>query len=167
MLSFRDEENRTIEGYEPESAQPSNSAILWWVSLACVSSVLLVLALVVSRSYISHQALDLDERGADYQVRIEDAEQHEASAGPSIWLVLGSIHAMCYQEVAGADTLTDFGIESAYLNQQVQTAILMWMVVAITLSGVILAGLQLIAGYKLASTGKAAFEQGGNLSVQA
>lgn len=42
----------------------------------------------------------------------------------------------------------------------------MWMVVAITLSGVALAGLQLVAGYKLAAAGKAAFEQGGQLSIE-
>ena len=63
--------------------------------------------------------------------------------------------------------LTDFGIrKSAYLNQQIQTVILMWMVVAITLSGVALAGVQLVAGYKLAAIGKAAFDQGGNLSIE-
>jgi hypothetical protein len=74
---------------------------------------------------------------------------------------------LCYQNLAGVFVLTYFGIrKSAYLNQQVQTTILMWMVVAITLSGVVLAGLQLIAGYKLASTGKAAFEQGGQLTIE-
>ena len=143
--------------------------INWWLSLLGVSTVVVLIALMISRSYIAHQALNLDEAG-----RVSGCEARMLYAikpqPETINLaVLGSVHSLCYQDVAGEDVLTDFGIrKSAYLNQQVQTTILMWMVVAITLSGVILAALQLIAGYKLASTGKAAFEQGqgGHLTIE-
>jgi hypothetical protein len=64
--------------------------------------------------------------------------------------------------------VTDFGIrKSAFLNQQAETPVMLWMVVVITLSGVLLAAIQLLAAYKLASSGKGAFEQGGQLSVEA
>src|ERR1043166_2740049 len=41
----------------------------------------------------------------------------------------------------------------------------MLMVVSITISGVILAGLQILASYKLASAGKVAFEQAGEVTM--
>ena len=112
--------------------------INWWLSLLGVSTVVVLIALMISRSYIAHQALNLDEAG-----RVSGCEARMLYAikpqPETINLaVLGSVHSLCYQDVAGEDVLTDFGIrKSAYLNQQVQTTILMWMVVAITTFGVI------------------------------
>jgi len=40
------------------------------------------------------------------------------------------------------------------------------MVVTITFSGVFLAGVQLFAGYKLASAGKANFDMGGTVTAE-
>jgi hypothetical protein len=81
--------------------------------------------------------------------------------------LLGSVHGLCYAQVDEEDTLAEFGIRrAAFLKQQDETRVLMWMVVVITLSGVLLAGVQLVAAYKLASAGKTAFEQGGRLSLE-
>jgi hypothetical protein len=81
--------------------------------------------------------------------------------------LLGSVHGLCYVQINEEDALTEFGIRrSAFIAQQKQTGVLMWMVIAITISGVLLAGIQLLAAYKLAASGKAAFEQGGQLSLE-
>ncbi|MGA3224323.1 MAG: hypothetical protein ABSC65_11225 [Acidobacteriaceae bacterium] len=159
--------HQSIRKYQaiPHRFTPVN----WWVSLLGVSTVVVLIALMISRSYIAHHALNLDE--AERVSGCEAMMLHAIKPQPETinLAVLGSVRSLCYQDVAGEDVLTDFGIrKSAYLNQQIQTTILMWMVVAITLSGVFLAALQLIAGYQLALTGKAAFEQGqgGQLTVE-
>jgi hypothetical protein len=75
---------------------------------------------------------------------------------------------MCYQTIAREDILVDFQIrKGAYRQALVTTSILTWLVVAITLSGIVLAGLQLMAGYKLASLGKEEFGgQGADLGIE-
>jgi len=139
----------------------------WWGSLLATSMIIALLASIFSKSYIGHHSLDLDEAGRVTTCESKMLDSVRPRPESVNLAMIGSVHALCYQEVAGADTLTDYGIrKSAYLNQQVQTTILMWMVVIITLSGVLLAGLQLVAGYRLAMTGKAAFEQGGQLSIE-
>ena len=81
--------------------------------------------------------------------------------------ILAGVHGLCYARVNEEDTLAEFGIRrNAFLNQQDETGVLMWMVVLITISGVVLAGLQLVAGFRLASLGKAAFEQGGQFVLE-
>lgn len=52
-----------------------------------------------------------------------------------------------------------------FVFQRYENTIIMLMVVSITISGVILAGLQLFASYKLASAGKAVFEQAGEVTL--
>lgn len=134
----------------------------WWMTLLGASAIVVGVSILMSRSYIGHRALDMNESG-----RVSSCQSLTLSAmRPQPQAVdialLGNIYSMCYQEASQEDTLVDFGIrKSAYLNQQVQTPILLWMVVTITLSGVILAGMQLIAAYRLATAGKGSLDQGG------
>jgi hypothetical protein len=70
---------------------------------------------------------------------------------PDVW---ERISGICYNEVRNEADLTDFNIRrSVLIEQQTEGRIILWMVVAITLSGVALAGLQLVAAYRLASAG--------------
>jgi hypothetical protein len=74
---------------------------------------------------------------------------------PDIW---ERISGICYNEVRNEADLTDFNIRrSVLVEQQIEGRIILWMVVAITLSGVALAGLQLVAAYRLASAGHGEF----------
>ena len=52
-----------------------------------------------------------------------------------------------------------------FVFQRYENTIIMLMVVSITISGVILAGLQLFASYKLASVGKATFADAGEVTI--
>jgi hypothetical protein len=62
--------------------------------------------------------------------------------------------------------LGDFYIRKlSFLQQQSNTRVLLWMVVAITVSGVLLAGFQLLAAYRLANRGRGDLSQGGELSL--
>ncbi len=78
------------------------------------------------------------------------------------------IDALCYDHVYWLRLLDDFQIRrSKVLQQNSSDFILLWMVVAITISGVVLAGLQLLGSYQLASLGKGDFAQSGELSFEA
>jgi hypothetical protein len=52
-----------------------------------------------------------------------------------------------------------------FVFQRYENTIIMLMVVSITISGVILAGLQLFASYKLAAVGKGVFEATGEVNI--
>ena len=53
-----------------------------------------------------------------------------------------------------------------YANQLYQNTIVLWMGVTITLSGVVLAAIQLWATYRLAMAGKGALAEGGEATVE-
>jgi hypothetical protein len=61
----------------------------------------------------------------------------------------------CYSLIHAHGLLKDFALrELNFIQQYRANGVLMWMVVAVTLSGVLLAGLQLMASYELARTNR-------------
>lgn len=83
---------------------------------------------------------------------------------PDIW---ERISGICYNEVRNEADLTDFNIRrSVLIEQQTEGRIILWMVVAITLSGVALAGLQLVAAYRLASAGHGDFASAQEVTLE-
>jgi hypothetical protein len=82
--------------------------------------------------------------------------------------LLSQLSDFCYNQVRGEDLLGDFHVRKLNFVQQVSDSrILLWMVVAITISGVLLAGLQLLAAYRLASFSGGDFApgQGGEVTL--
>jgi hypothetical protein len=76
---------------------------------------------------------------------------------------LTQVSSLCYSEILGENLLKDFEIrKNAFVQQYRAENILLWMVVAITIAGVVLAAVQLIASYKLAQEGHS--EASGSLS---
>jgi hypothetical protein len=77
------------------------------------------------------------------------------------------VSGLCYSQIRGEFELGDFAIRrSALIDQLFETLVIMWMVVAITISGVVLAGVQLAAAYSLASLGKGEFAQPTEMSLK-
>jgi hypothetical protein len=73
----------------------------------------------------------------------------------------------CYEQVRGEAVLADFDIRrSNLIGMQSDSRIVLWMVVAITVSGVGLAGLQLFAAYRLAGAGRGEFAASQELSIE-
>jgi hypothetical protein len=63
--------------------------------------------------------------------------------------------------------LKDFDIRrEKLLRQELDERVILWMVVGITISGVILAGLQLLASYRLAATNHGSLPEAGQLSIE-
>jgi hypothetical protein len=108
-------------------------------------------------------------------VTIDETNKQSACRTNSIALIkperidvpfLVQISDFCYGQVRGEDLLSDFYIRKlSFVQQQSDTRVLLWMVVAITISGVLLAGFQLLAAYRLASGGRGDLAQGGELSL--
>lgn len=71
----------------------------------------------------------------------------------------------CYSASRNQGLLNDFQIRRVkFLHQHFADNVILWMVVGITLSGVLLAGLQLAASYKLAVARGTELAAGGELS---
>jgi hypothetical protein len=83
---------------------------------------------------------------------------------PRLW---DEISTVCYMQARGEAILADFTIRRAnLLGQLTEGRIVLWMVVAITLSGVLLAGLQLMAAYRLAGAGRGEFAASQELTLE-
>ena len=80
------------------------------------------------------------------------------------------VDAACFGAQERESRLVEMRIRhNAYVIQQQQTRQLLWLVAGITIAGVVFAGMQLVAGFRLAIAGKSVFEktQGGSIDVEA
>ena len=74
---------------------------------------------------------------------------------------------LCGNQVFANMVLTDYSIRrSKFLNQEFDERVNLFLVVSITISGVILAGIQLVMSYKLASDGKYQFDKDQELLIE-
>lgn len=83
--------------------------------------------------------------------------------------LLVSVSKYCFSDTARQAMLIDYSINrTLFSTQNSQTNVLLWLVVAITVSGVILSAVQLIGAYKLASasSSKDIGAQGGSLDIE-
>jgi hypothetical protein len=76
--------------------------------------------------------------------------------------------SLCYTQLYNQGTLNDFQVRRAkFVQQSYDERVLLWMVVIITISGVFLAGVQIIASYRLAAAGRGGgFDQSGEIALQ-
>jgi hypothetical protein len=135
----------------------------WILSLLSVTVFISLVAWSAVRHF-SQPPINTDQPNRLERCR---AEVQRSLAPQTVSLeLLGEIHGLCYARVDEEDVLQEFGVRrAAYVNQQYQVPIMLWMVVAITISGVVLAGLQLMAGYRLAATGLGGLEPKGEFEI--
>jgi hypothetical protein len=96
---------------------------------------------------------------------ISDYLQHPKGSDPDVDL-LYRINGFCYNS-QGSQLLLDEEVirRDNFVFQRHENTVLLLMVVAITLSGVLLAGLQLLASYKLALLGRGELATGTEVSA--
>ena len=81
--------------------------------------------------------------------------------------LLAQVSNHCQAQVRGADVLEDFNIRrSKYLQQETEGTVLLSMVVALTVSGVVLAALQLYAAFRLAQAGRGKFDAPNEITLE-
>lgn len=95
-------------------------------------------------------------------------EKFGSNAGPKQVQELTGLNNFCYYYVA-YQLSADQGVirRDDYLFQRNENVVLMYMVVLITFAGVVLAGVQLLASYKLALLGKGELAGGGEIIYSA
>jgi hypothetical protein len=93
--------------------------------------------------------------------RVVQSIRHDYQSYHQVWVT-------CANQVYFLDVMEDFDIRrEKLLRQELDERVILWMVVAITMSGVALAGLQLLASYRLASAGTAKLGDENSLTVEA
>jgi hypothetical protein len=98
--------------------------------------------------------VEMSQRVRECRTEVRSAI-HTDKVTTEVWEKISNV---CYMQVRGEAMLADFNIRrSNLINQQAEGRVVLWMVVAITISGVALAGLQLLAAYRLAGSGKGEF----------
>jgi len=134
-----------------------------WAAFSIVIVLLLSIALLLLRPTTPSVALD---ESAKLTACRSEALGLVKPSSVSVDL-LTQMSNYCYSRVRGEDLLGDFNIRrSNYFKQQFQGAVFLWMVVTITISGVVLAALQLLAAYKLAVAGRGDLNQGGEVTLE-
>jgi len=84
----------------------------------------------------------------------------DAAAYAAVW-------RLCGEQIYNIDALNDFSIRrQKFTQQELDERVILFLVVAITLSGVCLAGLQLLASYKLASHRRLKFTEDSTLLLE-
>jgi hypothetical protein len=81
--------------------------------------------------------------------------------------ILNQLQEMCFRQLDAQGRAIDFQLRRlAFLQQDYAEHVILWMVVVITISGVLFAGLQVLASYKLASAGRGDFAQAGEITLE-
>jgi hypothetical protein len=81
--------------------------------------------------------------------------------------LLRQVVEYCYSLIRSQSLLKDFEIrELNFVQQYRANSVLMWMVVAVTLSGVVLAGIQLMASYQLAGSNKGSLDSSNEITIE-
>lgn len=89
------------------------------------------------------------------------------SETPANWASLSSAYGFCYHLEAAELVMTEQSIRNGnFVFQRYQNYVVLWMVVVVTVSGVLLAGLQLLASYRLAATGRGSLSDGGTVNLR-
>jgi len=140
----------------------------WPLFASIALSLVGVASLAYALTHFSRHSVEIDEFTRLSRCETESLGALKPQPQVVDLALLKEVHSVCYERVAKEDILLDFQIrKDAYREQQATSSILTWLVVAITLSGIVLAGLQLMAGYKLASLGKEGFGgHGADLGIE-
>jgi hypothetical protein len=133
------------------------------LAAAVASGVVLIgvfIYLVLSSTHIEKNGL-----GVNGTSIADCVQKFGSSTGAKEVAELNGVNNFCYDYVA-YQLSADEGVirRDNYVFQRNENVVLMYMVVLITFMGVVLAGVQLLASYKLASLGKG--ELGGNSELK-
>ncbi len=137
------------------------------VALALVGAVVTVLGAVLSRNTaVVAQPLKVK----DYTRALQDCEDNANRSMNTVrddFETFRQIWTTCGNQIYLVDLMEDFDIRREKLiRQELDERVILWMVVGITMSGVFLAGLQLLASYRLAVAGTGKLGDTSNIAVE-
>lgn len=125
---------------------------------------------LIASTYFSRQQpsppADLNDHDAkmthcvDRIIEIAKPPQMNVGVYERIW-------RLCGNQIFNGLYLSDFAIrKEKFVQQELDERVNLWMVVAITISGVLLAGAQLLMSYRLAERGSGEFAQDSEVAIQ-
>jgi hypothetical protein len=110
---------------------------------------------------VAHVEADNNSQDSSLSTCIQKYKAAVGEATPNVSL-LYNLNGFCYDSLGSQLKLDQEQIRrDTFVFQRNETVVLLYMVVLITLAGVLLAGLQLLASYKLASNGHGELAGGG------
>jgi hypothetical protein len=114
--------------------------------------------------------------GATPVAQLDETKKFHACRSSAIELIkpektdialLKDLNSHCYDEIYAENRMGDYNLRrTTIIQQQFQGNVMLWMVVAITMSGVLLAAVQLVAAYQLAAVNKGDLGQGGEITLE-
>jgi hypothetical protein len=139
---------------------------------SAVGAALLLLLLVLGFRLVSQEPMAQPFASANaaewpsMRECVADALKRTGAAAPTVESMKAATE-LCYSHLHGQGLLNDFKIRRLkFIQQAYDERVLLWMVVAITLSGVALAAVQLIASFRLATQGIGNLAEQTELSVE-
>jgi hypothetical protein len=157
----------------PYSLSATTSSILSLFAFS-ISLVAFVLAVAISRHREINQLSHPNQSSLSQKDELNDCVAKTLKTakpdvlGISFYVSLyEQVSQFCGRQIVGLDQLNEFNMRLAgFSRQRLDDPIILWMVVAITISGVGLAALQLIASYRLASGGRGELGTANEFSVE-
>jgi hypothetical protein len=137
------------------------------VALALVGAVVTVLGAALSRdTAVVTQPLNVK----DYTRALQDCTDNANRSMNTVredFDTFRQIWTTCGNQIYLVDLMEDFDIRREKLiRQELDERVILWMVVGITMSGVFLAGLQLLASYRLAVAGTGKLGDTSNIALE-
>lgn len=133
-----------------------------------LSGVLFALVFIVGAVFLFHKYTEGNFEGINSDQLVPCLERYgvRGDLSNAEFRTVGSVYSLCYSIVSTDLTAQEqMIINQNYVFQRSENVVLMIMVVLITLSGVVLAALQLLGSYKLASLGKGTLSEGSEINV--
>lgn len=131
----------------------------FWIVIAFVAVIVFGSGTYLMARYVTLASIDANRDAVAAHADIQSMDECE------VWVIrrlkqddhadvstLVNVSQYCFSNAVRRAQLTDFTINRTLFGEQkYMNHVLLWMVVAITVSGVLLAGVQLIYGYRLAA----------------
>ena len=164
-------DNQTPPDKQPQASHPLHpdfGAIALhsrWLFFFAIAIIAIAACVFVSRSAgVGTPKVSLDDKAG--MAACEATASSRMSLDHPDTFTLNQLSNYCYNDLRSAYVLGDFNLRrSAMVQQHFEGDVMLWMVVAITVSGVLLAGLQLAAAYNLSLLGKGEFTTSSGLTI--
>jgi hypothetical protein len=139
---------------------------LVWIVIASGGVVVFIFGLLSGLSLSrGHQSQPSSVELQSVNICMDDAIKQLKRDSVDIAL-LRDVNSYCYSKISSQGYINELQIRrSAFTQQGSANVIIMWMVVSITLAGVILAGVQLLASYRISTNNNNDIDQAGELSI--
>jgi hypothetical protein len=149
------------------ASAPNLTLIVALFALAiAATAMLLACRQTVGEGSLTQSRKAAPDAGHEFTSCIDSTLKTIRISSPDV-VAYGAVWRLCGEQIYDIDALNDFAIRrEKFTRQELDERVILFLVVAITLSGVGLAGLQLLGSYKLAARRRLKFTEDSTLSLE-